>query len=139
MRTMFKLLLVALALPLLGTATTANDAQEIAEVIQKYFDGTSQGKPELVRQAFAPSLELQYVGKEGELRRWQGENYIGRIKAGVSNGRVSSLLAFDITGNAATAKAEIVSGERIFTDYFLLLKLKEGWRITNKIFTRRAK
>lgn len=117
----------------------SDDVSEIQAVIQKYFDGTSQGRPELLRQAFAPSLELQHVGKEGELSRWLGTDYIARFKPGVTNGRVGNLLAVDITGDAATAKAEIVSGNRVFTDYFLLLKLKDGWRITNKIFTRRAK
>lgn len=47
----------------------SDDITAITKVVEKYFDGTSQGKPELVRQAFADSLELQSVSKNGSLRR----------------------------------------------------------------------
>tara|TARA_R110002096_G_scaffold75466_6_gene178286 strand:+ start:480 stop:1256 length:777 start_codon:yes stop_codon:yes gene_type:complete len=118
------------------SASAGGDLGEIQAVVQKYFDGTSQGKPDLVREAFLPSLELQFVGGEGELRRRRGADYIDGIKVGEANDRVSRLVSVDFTDNAAIAKAEITSGDRLFTDYLLLLKLKEGWRISNKAFTR---
>ncbi|WP_286828819.1 MULTISPECIES: nuclear transport factor 2 family protein [Kordiimonas] len=114
----------------------SDDASEIAVVVQKYFDGTANGRPGLVAEAFLPSLELQFVGKDGELRRWKGTDYIANIKEGVQNKRMGRLVAIDVTGAAATAKAEIISGDRTYTDYFLLLKLKDGWRIANKTFVR---
>ena len=84
-RISLKILLPALLL-LTSTATFANNEVEaITEVIQKYFDGTSKGQPELVKQAFTESLELQYVGKKGELKRWIGTDYIANIKVGKIN------------------------------------------------------
>ena len=66
---------------LTSTTSFANDdVTAITAVIQKYFDGTSNGQPELVAQAFTKSLELQYVGKKGELKRWLGTEYIANIK-----------------------------------------------------------
>lgn len=117
-------------------ASASSDLGEIQAVVQKYFDGTSQGKPDLVRQAFLPTLELQYVDEGGVLKRWNGSDYIGRIKVGETNNRIGRLVSVDFTDNAAVAKAEIASGDRLFTDYLLLLKVKDGWRISNKTFTR---
>jgi len=119
-----------------NTAQASDDIKQIKQVIQWYFDGTSQGKPALVEKDFLPSLELQYVTREGKFKRWLGENYIGGLKVGKKNSRVGEIIAIDVTGNSAMAKATITNKTTVFTDYFLLLKLDQGWKITNKIFTR---
>ena len=42
----------------------------------------------------------------------------------------------DIAGYAAVAKLEVYKGDTYFsTDYMLLYKFEEGWRIVSKIFT----
>ena len=41
----------------------------------------------------------------------------------------------DITGNTAMVKIHFMRGDKhIYTDYLLLLKFSEGWRITDKIY-----
>ena len=41
----------------------------------------------------------------------------------------------DITGNTAMVKIHYIRGDKhIYTDYLLLLKFSEGWRITDKIY-----
>ena len=116
----------------------SDDFAEITTVIQKYFDGTSKGKPHLLPEAFTDSLELQYV-KDGKLQRWLGTDYIARFKPGKTNTRVGEIVSIDVTGNAAVVKATVTSGKTLFTDYLLLLKLEEGWKITNKTFTRQPR
>jgi len=130
----FKILLPIVLLFISATSFADEDVTAITSVIQKYFDGTSKGQPELVKQAFAESLELQYVGKKGELKRWQGTDYVANIKQGKIKNRIGKIVSMDITGNAAVVKATVTSGKTLFTDYLLLLKLKSGWVITNKIF-----
>ena len=45
-------------------------------------------------------------------------------------------LMIDVTGNAATAKLKVYKGTIYFsTDYMLLYKFDEGWKIVSKIFT----
>lgn len=130
-------LLLPVILLLTSSATYANDdIVAITTVIQKYFDGTSKGQPELVEQAFTKSLELQYVGKKGELKRWLGTDYIANIKPGKTNNRIGKIISIDITGNAAVVKATVTTDKALFTDYLLLLKLNSGWQVTNKTFTR---
>lgn len=128
--------LLSLALLLACFSSFANqEHQQIAGVIQKYFDGSSKGKPHLLGEAFTDSLELQYV-KEGKLVRWLGTDYISRFKPGKTNGRIGNIVSIDVTGNAAVVKATVKSGNTLFTDYLLLLKLETGWKITNKTFTK---
>jgi hypothetical protein len=88
-----------------NTSFANDDVADIISVIQKYFDGTSKGRPELVTQAFTNSLDLlQYVGKKGELKRWPGSEYIANIKSGKIKQRIGKIISIDVTGNAAVVK-----------------------------------
>ena len=57
--------------------------------------------------------------------------YYGFYKAGKVHERVSQILSIDITDSAAAAKVRIKGKKRVFTDYFTLLKLDEGWKIVS--------
>ncbi|WP_448569591.1 nuclear transport factor 2 family protein [Thalassotalea ganghwensis] len=139
MKSLIITIITTIALLIPSKAFANDDINQISQTIQWYFDGTSQGKPELVEKAFMPSLELQYIAPEGQFKRWQGTDYISNINPGKSNDRVGKIVAIDVTGNSAMAKATITSGDRLFTDYFLLLKVDGQWKITNKIFYKGKK
>ncbi|MEO1437341.1 MAG: nuclear transport factor 2 family protein [Bacteroidota bacterium] len=47
------------------------------------------------------------------------------------------MLMVDQENDAATAKVEIKMGERLYIDYFLLLKLEGTWTIIHKSYTRK--
>lgn len=131
------------ALVLLATASLSGQAlaeaggselSTIETVVQKYFDGTSQGKPSLVKEAFHEGLELGFV-QDGKIQSWAGTDYIAGIREGQANDRVSKIINVDVTGTTAAVKAEIRSQGRVFTDYLLLLKAESGWKIVNKTFS----
>ncbi len=137
MKAVVSILLVTLvSFPALAWAD--RDHAEIAAVVQKYFDGTSQGKPALVRDAFLPSLEVQWLGDKAELKRRPGPDYIARITPGKKVPRTGRIVSIDVSGNAAAVKAEIRWNDRLYTDYMLLLKVGGRWRISNKIATWRT-
>ncbi len=49
----------------------------------------------------------------------------------------ATFLSVDVTGTAATVKLELYrEGKKIFTDYIVLYKFTEGWRIVSKTFYR---
>jgi hypothetical protein len=54
--------------------------------------------------------------------------------------RVRSIDFMDASGNAGTARVTLNYGAVVITDYFLLLKVGDEWRIANKIsyFDRKA-
>jgi len=111
-----------------------DDHQMIAKTVQNYFDGTALGKPNLIKQAFLPSLELQFV-REEQLVRMPRDKYIAMFKPDVPHDRIGKIVSIDVTGDTAVVKANITMGEKIYTDYLLLLKLEQGWRVSNKIAT----
>ena len=47
-----------------------------------------------------------------------------------------NFVLIDVAGNAAVAKLDVHKGEVHFsTDYMLLYKFEEGWRIVSKVFS----
>ena len=129
-------LLISFSLLMASSNSFANDdVTNISEVVQKYFDGTAQGKPELIKQAFLPSLELQFV-KNGEFKRMPRADYLAIFKPGKTHDRIGKIVSIDVTGDAATVKATVLMGEKLVTDYLLLLKLDQQWRVSNKISTQ---
>lgn len=113
-----------------------NEIQKITKTIMLYIDGTANGEPEKLREAFHPDFNLYSVTESDSLRIWEGADYVGRIKKGVKNTRQGRIISIDFEKDAAIAKAEIViPGWRIFTDYFLLLKYEGSWKIVHKSYT----
>lgn len=127
-----------LAIMLLSFTSAAHADErfdEISTVIQKYLDGTAQGAPSLVEEAFLPSLEVQWLGEGDVLLRRPGPEYISRIEAGKAVPRIGRIVSIDATEKSAMAKVEISWNNRLYTDYMLLLKVEGEWRIANKIAT----
>jgi hypothetical protein len=116
-------------------AGAGTEFSDIRAVVQKYLDGTSLGKPELVREAFLPSLEIQYLGEGDTLLRLSAGDYIDRIESGKAVPRDGRIVSIDATEKSAIVKAEISWNNRLYTDYMLLLKVEGQWRISNKIAT----
>lgn len=56
---------------------------------------------------------------------------VSRIPAGAIV-RSSVARIIDVAGRAAIARVDISSGGSTFTDYFNLLRTRDGWRIVNK-------
>ena len=138
MKTAFALALMLMITGISSNAVADGRFDEIRTVVQKYLDGTSQGKPDLVTEAFLPSLEVQYLGDGDTLMRRTGPDYISRIEPGVTVPRTGRIVSIDATEKSAMVKAEIEWNDRLYTDYMLLLKVEGEWRISNKIATWKA-
>ena len=116
-----------------------SNIEEITVTLMKYIDGTANGEPDKLREAFHPDFNLYSVTKEDSLRIWKGQDYIGGIKEGEKNNRIGRIISVDFENDVATAKAEIlIPGARIFTDYFLLVKFDGSWKIIHKSYTWKA-
>lgn len=117
----------------------SSDKSSIEKTIQNYFDGWMTGDTTLLGSAMHASCHLKFV-KDDALVTINREDYLGRFKPRPklenTEGRI---LNITITRNAASAKCEIERPDRLFTDYFNMLKIKDRWYIVDKISTSVAK
>ena len=133
------LLLALLAvLPVAARAQSApiqDERAAAAEAALAYVRGGDFGDMEAFRRAFHPSARLQVV-RDGAYAEVSLEEYLAPVTPRTSTDRQTRVTLLDLTGTAAVARVEIVSGDWLITDYLSLLKVDGRWQIVNKIFDR---
>ena len=115
------------------------EIEAIRQVLEQYIEGTANGNPSQLEQAFHPDFNLYFVDGN-ELRVWSGKKYIENFGIGNKRNRISKIVAIDRENDAAQAKVEIKMPDRnrIYTDYFLLLKINGFWKIIHKSFSYKS-
>ena len=114
-----------------------SDSELITETINHYIEGTTNGEPERLKIAFHPDFNL-YTIQNYSLWIRSGKQYISNIKQGKKSNRIGRIISIDYENDAATAKAEIlIPNWRVYTDYFLLLKYNDVWKIVQKSYSFR--
>ena len=71
---------------------------------------------------------------------WTVEQYVGNFSGKPASDEASrkrTIDCVDISGDAAIVSATLVHGATTFTDYFVLLKVNNEWKIANKVYTSR--
>lgn len=127
-----------------GAQTTKENesSQEgIRVAISHYFRGHATGDPSHMRNAFLPTAHIEGI-REGKFTSWTVDEYCALFKgkpADDEGARVRTVDLIDVSGNAAMAKATLVHGATVFTDYFVLLKVGDEWKIANKVYHGRKK
>jgi hypothetical protein len=124
------------------TAVTATEEAEsfatqeaIAATLQRYIDAASSGEGSLMRTAFAAGARVRstYGGKPVD---WALPEFCDLIdKGGPIADLQARIVAIDYAGNAGMARLEARNwrGTR-YTDFFVLIKRDDGWRISDKVF-----
>jgi hypothetical protein len=114
---------------------TEEEIQAI-EPIKKYFLGHANDDAEYMRQAFLPTAHIESI-REEVFTSWSLDVYCQRFKLQPASDEVMRKRSVDwieVKGTAACAKVTLKHGLTTFTDYFVLLKTVEGWKIANKAF-----
>ncbi len=119
-----------------GNLLAQSEIERITSTLNDYIEGTANGQPERLKKAFHPNFNLYFVAKDS-LKIWLGKEYIGNIKEGQKADRIGKIVSIDYEKDAAMAKIEIdmPTRKRIYTDYMLLLKYEDNWKIIHKSFT----
>jgi Putative lumazine-binding len=101
-----------------------------------------------MRAGFDPIFKIHGVGEGGKLSTYPIDQWIADIEKRKAapdfdpkdqkwEHRFSLI---DVTGVAAVAKVELFRNSRhVFTDYLSLLKLEDGWKITDKVYYQHPK
>lgn len=142
-----KKILIASFIMLTSIALMAqtNDNDQIKEVIKKaYIEGIHNGGDlNETRKGFHPGFDLLML-QNNQLNKLPIYNWIESSerarKENLNAQRPKTTVNYvniDITGTAAVAKIELLrEGKLIFTDYLMLYKFEEGWKIVGKTYFR---
>ncbi|UCE18223.1 MAG: nuclear transport factor 2 family protein [Gemmatimonadota bacterium] len=120
------------------------EKEAIKEVIEaSYIQGIHGSQDEgTVRRGFHHDF-IMFVKQDNTIERVTLDTWFARIeKLKAENPELWSgetthtFQSVDITGNAAVVKLDVYKrGLHFSTDYMLLYKFEDGWKIVSKIFT----
>jgi hypothetical protein len=138
--------LLSLLFAAFGTAVLAQSADETAikkVVTSAYIEGIqNRGSVDDIRQGFHPSFAMLRV-VDNDVKPLPLEEWITNIEKAKKDNPATpprtegKFLSVDVTGTAAVVKLELTrEGKKTFTDYLVLAKFTEGWRIISKSFYR---
>jgi Putative lumazine-binding len=122
-----------------------SEEDAIKQVITLSYIGGIQnnGSSDDIRKGFHPSFNMLRL-IDNEVKPYPIEEWIAAIekrKSETATSTVSSatgkFINVDVTGNAAVVKLELYrDNKKTFTDYLILYKFKEGWKIVSKTYFR---
>lgn len=146
MKGLHRILATGMLLGLAAMTTLAappDESADVKAVVQSaYVEGVhAKGDVALMRQGFHPDFRM-LVLRDGKMSAVTLDEWAGRLEARNKENPNAPKPAIkaefpivDITGNAAVVRVELYrDGKHTFTDYLLLYKLPDGWKIVSKIF-----
>jgi hypothetical protein len=127
-------------------AFAQTEKELIKQVITSaYVEGIqNNGSIEDIRKGFHPGFNMLRLA-DNDIKPYPIEEWIAAIEKRKAEAKPDTksvkteakFLSVDVTGTAATVKLELYrEGKKIFTDYLMLYKFTEGWRIVSKTFYR---
>jgi hypothetical protein len=123
-----------------------SDEGSIKQVITaSYIEGIqNEGSSEQIRKGFHPSFNMLRM-TDNDIKPLPIEEWISNIeKTKAQNPNAPAkpkaegkFINVDITGNAAVVKLELYrQNKKTFTDYLVLYKFPDGWKIVSKTYFR---
>ena len=104
--------------------------------LEHYLQGHATGNAVHMRNAFLPTAHIEGL-REGRFTSWTLDEYCALFTGSPAVDeatRQRSIDTIDVSGTAAFAKATLIHGPVTFTDYFVLLKVDDSWKIANKVY-----
>lgn len=119
-----------------SVSALSDEQMQAAQPIEQYFLGHARDDASHMRRAFLPTAHIESM-REGVFTSWTLDVYCQRFKhqpAPDESMRKRRIDWIEVKGGAACARVTLEHGATTFTDYFVLLKTPEGWKIANKAF-----
>jgi hypothetical protein len=135
--------MIAVFCSALAIAQTADEEAVKQVVTSAYVEGIqNNGSIDDIRKGFHPTFTMLRM-VDNEIKPYPIEEWIAAIEKRRTEAKPDAkpirteakFLNVDITGNAATVKLELFrDNKKTFTDYLVLYKFSEGWRIVSKTY-----
>ena len=123
-----------------------NDEASIKQVVTSaYIQGIhNRGSVDEIRKGFHPTFNMLRL-VDNEIKPLPIEEWIANLEKAKKESTTppvktaGKFVNVDVTGNAAVVKLELYrENKKVFTDYLVLYKFAEGWRIVSKTFYRHS-
>ncbi len=109
------------------------DEQKITETINTYFEGWMTGDTTKLGTAMHRTCQLKNI-KDDDVIIYSRSTYLGFFKPRPRRQNAGGkIVTINVTDDIASAKCEIHTADRLYTDYFNMMKIKERWYIVDKI------
>lgn len=115
------------------------DKQKITETINSYFEGWMTGDTTKLGRAMHRTCQLKNI-KDDDVIIFDRATYLSFFKPRPRRQNAGGkIVSINITDDIAAAKCEIFTEERLYTDYFNMMKIKDEWYIVDKIASNKLK
>lgn len=114
--------------------------QAVVKALQPYINAAKTGDGKSIRSAFYDHAHI--VGSvDGQFYNTDLPTFAKTIDDGGRSPDVQHYIAWiDISGPAAAAKVEFINWQGFrFTDFFVLYKHDDGWKISGKVYDSHAR
>jgi uncharacterized short protein YbdD (DUF466 family) len=120
------------------------DEEAVKEVVTSaYVEGIhNRGSVDDIRKGFHPTFNMLRL-MENQIKPLGIEEWITNLEKAKKDNPAAppktegKFINVDVTGNNAVVKLELYrENKKIFTDYLVLYKFTEGWRIVSKTYYR---
>ncbi len=141
---MIKFLAVLLFIPVVAFSQN-KEADIKAVVISAYIEGIqNRGSVDDIRKGFHPSFNMIRL-INNEIKPLPIEEWLTNLEKVKKENPAApphtdgKFINIDVTGNNAVVKLELYrENKKVFTDYLVLYKFTEGWRIVSKTYYRHS-
>lgn len=120
-----------------------NERQAVISAVEEAYVAGVQNKADLAlaRKGFAAEFQMLTYSNDAVDNKITVEALVERVKKAKAEnpGLVTThkILLADVVGNAGFVKIELHrNGVYFFTDYLLLYKFSDGWKIVAKTYTK---
>ncbi len=130
------------------TKSYTADQKAIKQVVQSaYIDGIHNlGNIQAIKEGFHPGFDMLIKNEDNSLTKFPIYTWIelteqkkAQNPEGPKEKTTGEFEEIDVTGDAAMVKLNLMrGGKKEFTDYLLLYKFGDKWRIVSKIFDRES-
>ena len=116
-----------------------SEVDKITETIELYFEGWMTGDTTKLGKAMHRTCQLKNI-KDDDVIIFDRATYLGFFKPRPRRKNAGGkIISIDVTDDIASAKCEIHTEERLYTDYFNMMKILDDWYIVDKIATNRLR
>ena len=133
---MCSLLLLLAAAPVFATDAPSDEEAHARKPLEAYMQAHATGDGNLIRAAFLPTARIDGVRDGKPVSRTTEEfasGFSGKPAEDEAQ-RNRRIDAVEIHGNAGMARVTLDYPKVTFTDYFVLLKVGNEWKIASKVY-----